>query len=66
MSPAARAETVDRLAAALDTATAHLARCPACSRLRALVSPDAACTIAQQLIRACTTADRTACQEDTP
>ncbi|MDX2513809.1 hypothetical protein PV355_01340 [Streptomyces stelliscabiei] len=57
---------VDRVAAALDTATAHLARCPACSRLRALVSPDAACTTAQHLIQACTTADPTTRQEDTP
>jgi hypothetical protein len=50
---------------ALDTATAHLARCPACSRLRALVSPDAACHTARQLIQACMTADRQARQEDT-
>jgi UDP:flavonoid glycosyltransferase YjiC (YdhE family) len=66
VSLAYRATAEDQLAAALDTATAHLACCPACSRLRALVSPDAACTIAQQLIRACMTADQNARQEDTP
>jgi hypothetical protein len=55
----------ERVTVALDAATAHLARCPACSRLRALVSPDAACQTAQHLIRACMTADRTSRQEDT-
>lgn len=55
----------DRVAAALDTATTHLAGCPACSRLRALVSEDAACETAQQLIRACMTPDQTARKEDT-
>lgn len=56
--------TEDR-ATALDTATTHLARCPACSRLRALVSPDAACQEGVRLIQACATTDQTAREEDT-
>jgi hypothetical protein len=54
-----------RVATALDQATAHLAECPACSRLRALVRPDAACQAAGRLMQACTTADTTAREETT-
>lgn len=66
MSTLHRTDAEDRVAAALNTATAHLAKCQTCSWRRALVSPDAACQTAQHLIRACTTADQTARQEDTP